>query len=67
MDTDVAMSNNKKVPYLWMTKLASINPQGFMYPPVTMQNQTIAMTVKACLAYLLLFYPEFFGLHMVGI
>lgn len=66
IDNDVAMPNNTKVPYLWTTKCQSILPPAFMHQPVSVQSLTVAMTIKACLAYLLFFYPEFLAYIWLG-
>ncbi len=62
---DLVIADNDKVPYLWQTSIDT----GSVYQsaPVSVNQLTMGMTVKACLAYLLLFYPECVAYLLLGL
>jgi tetratricopeptide (TPR) repeat protein len=66
-EQDLALPQLKNVPYVWHTCVRSIVGQGFWHRPVSLQNFSVGMTVKACLAYMLLFYPEFLAYIWLGL
>jgi tetratricopeptide (TPR) repeat protein len=66
-EDDLVTAQNKKVPYVWNATVRSSIPQSLRQQPVSTRNITLGMTFKACLAYLLLFYPECLAYVFLGL
>jgi len=64
---EVPVPNNNVVPYIRGTKITPLDAAVHRFAPLNMRNLTVGATVKACLAFLLLFYPECLAYILLGL
>ncbi|MBS1991202.1 MAG: tetratricopeptide repeat protein [Cyanobacteria bacterium SZAS LIN-3] len=67
MENDISLPDNKVLPFIFSTKVEDRLGTAAAYTPINSRNLTIGMTLKACLAYLLFFYPECLAYILLGL